>query len=99
MALTFLSPWRGRTRSGLSWSSGIIRLMANFWLNSKKVEGAGVGQTDRAPGISKLRALGRDRQTEQSIGKWKLRGWTNRPQGKHSKHRPLDRETRHQTSS
>lgn len=39
--------------------------MANFWLNSKKVEGAGVGQTDRAPSISKLRALERDRQTEQ----------------------------------
>lgn len=39
--------------------------MANFWLNSKKVEGAGVGQTDRAQSISKLRALEPDRQTEQ----------------------------------
>ena len=47
MALTFLSPCRGRTRSGLCWSSGIIRLMADFWLNSKKVVGARGGR-DRA---------------------------------------------------
>lgn len=44
MALTFLSPCRGRMRSGLCWSSGIIRLTAHFWLNSKKVVGAGGGK-------------------------------------------------------
>lgn len=46
MALTFLSPCSGRMRSGLCWSSGIIRLMAFFWLNSKKVLGARVRQTE-----------------------------------------------------
>lgn len=40
MALTFLRPWMGRMMSGLCWSSGIIRLIADLWLNSKKLLGA-----------------------------------------------------------
>lgn len=52
MALTFLSPCSGRMRSGLCWSSGIIRLMAFFWLNSKKVLGARVRRTEGGQRVS-----------------------------------------------
>lgn len=54
MALTFLSPCRGRMRSGLCWSSGIMRLMAHFWLNSKKVVGARMGRTDEGAARQRL---------------------------------------------
>ena len=47
MALTLRRPCSGRMRSGLRWSSGIIRLMAHFSLNSRKVVGAGEGRQRR----------------------------------------------------